>query len=171
MLHVLCATALARRTYTTPHTPNGIVGKVFRVLPCYPHFDYDSALQVLEGPASSKGSLLAQDLPRVPRPQGQVWGVSSSQRRPGLPLRLDVPTVDTAGEEAWAKQLKAACSLEDSSEVPVSFLCLSSNTLIDCRVSCFLRQRPTPIVRDCHTHFPFLSSSPHFPEWHTPHPS
>lgn len=54
--------------------------------------------------------------------------------------------METAGEEDWAKQLKAACSLEDSSEVPVSFLCRSSYTLMDWRVSCFLR-KPTPHVR------------------------
>ena len=55
--------------------------------------------------------------------------------------------METAGEEDWAKQLKAACSLEDSSEVPFSFLCLSSNTLMDCRVSCFLWQKPTHTQR------------------------
>lgn len=79
----------------------------------------------------------------------KTWRNLRSQRWPGSPLRLDVPTVDTAGEEDWAKQLKAACSLEDSSEVPFSFLCLSSNTLMDCRVSCFLWQKPTPgIIED-----------------------
>lgn len=76
----------------------------------------------------------------------KTWRNLRSQRQPGSPLRLDVPTVDTAGEEDWAKQLKAACSLEDSSEVPFSFLCLSSNTLMDCRVSCFLWQKPTPSI-------------------------
>lgn len=60
------------------------------------------------------------------------------------PLRLEVPTAGTAGQEDWAKHLKAVCSLDDSSEVGFSFFCLSSYTRMDCRVSCFL-----PGTRSC----------------------
>lgn len=73
--------------------------------------------------------------------------------------------METAGEEDWAKQLKAACSLEDSSEVPVSFLCRSSYTLMDWRVSCFL-QKPTPSVSTDHPSL-WLTLSP---EAHTSPP-
>ena len=106
--------------------------------------------KLLEGSEALQGQVPWRMLPapnssfKPPR-RGGIGG----QRWPGSPLRLDVPTVDTAGEEDWAMQLKAACSLEESSEVPFSFLCLSSNTLMDCRVSCFLWQKATPsIIQD-----------------------
>lgn len=77
---------------------------------------------------------LTEQAPRLsPRGHSRVWGPQVS------PLRLEVPTAGTAGQEDWAKHLKAVCSLDDSSEVGFSFFCLSSYTRMDCRVSCFLR--------------------------------
>lgn len=70
------------------------------------------------------------------RHPGSPRGVQGPQLSP---LRLEVPTAGTAGQEDWAKHLKAVCSLDDSSEVGFSFFCLSSYTRMDCRVSCFLR--------------------------------
>lgn len=56
-----------------------------------------------------------------------------------LPFRCGGPTVDTAGDEAWPKHLKEACSPEESSEAPFSFFCCcSSYERMDCRASCFL---------------------------------
>lgn len=62
-----------------------------------------------------------------------VWSVS-------LPFRCGGPTVDTAGDEAWPKHLKGACSPEESSEAPFSFFCCSSYERMDCRASCFLQR-------------------------------
>lgn len=43
-----------------------------------------------------------------------------------LPFRCGGPKVDTAGDEAWPKHLKDACSPEESSDAPFSFFCCSS---------------------------------------------
>lgn len=82
------------------------------------------------------------------------------------PLRLEVPTAGTAGQEDWAKHLKAVCSLDDSSEVGFSFFCLSSYTRMDCRVSCFLRAH-APAGRGDPSTPPGL---PPPPSPRTPHP-
>lgn len=88
-----------------------------------------------------EGSGTGQDLP----PQSGHPGSPGGDQGPQLsPLRLEVPTAGTAGQEDWAKHLKAVCSLDDSSEVGFSFFCLSSYTRMDCRVSCFLRAQ-TPL--------------------------
>lgn len=62
---------------------------------------------------------------------------------PVVPFKWLCATVETAGDEAWRKHLKDACSPEESSDVPFSFFCCSSYERIDCRASCFLY----------HTHF------------------
>lgn len=54
--------------------------------------------------------------------------------------------MDTAGDEAWPKHLKDACSPEESSEAPFSFFCCSSYERMDCRASCFLHTRTRVIT-------------------------
>ncbi len=55
-----------------------------------------------------------------------------------VPFKSFWPAVETAGDEAWRKHLKDACSPEESSDVPFSFFCCPSYERIDCRASCFL---------------------------------
>lgn len=69
----------------------------------------------------------------------------------GLPFRCGGPTVDTAGDEAWPKHLKEACSPEESSEAPFSFFCCSSYERMDCRASCFLCTRTQVIIGGSHS--------------------
>lgn len=64
-------------------------------------------------------------------------------------IKLFWPTVETAGDEAWPTHLKDACSPEESSDAPLSFLCCSSYERIDCRASCFLYEINDVSVNYC----------------------
>lgn len=68
-----------------------------------------------------------------------------------LPFRCGGPTVDTAGDEAWPKHLKEACSPEESSEAPFSFFCCSSYERMDCSASCFLCTSTQVIIGGGHS--------------------